>query len=322
MLSAEIIILEYVCPLAGVVTATVMFSAPYRDVLKATSETGQLGDLNPTPWAFMFGNCLGWVAYSMLTHNLFLLFANAPALILSIWLNMAAVKLQYENHKSSEMRKSLVDHLQTASTRGFIIQDEPSEQALKHQSSTRKETAQEADERALKHQSTSDKERAQEADEEKGHQGFGDLARVVWDVTSQHKPSPAPHERLVLGIATVWIAVISLVAFGQSAFGEDTGEIIVGITVNINLVFFYGAPLSSIAEVLRKQTTASIHIPTMVTNTANSVFWTAYGLAIWDLFIAIPNGLGAVLGVIQILLCFLFPREKKQKATVEQPGNK
>jgi solute carrier family 50 protein (sugar transporter) len=107
--------------------------------------------------------------------------------------------------------------------------------------------------------------------------------------------------------------------FGRSALGKETGKMILGIGGNINLVFFYGAPLSNIAEVLRKQTSASIHIPTMITNTANSAFWTVYAIGAWDLYLTIPNGLGAVLRVIQIILCILFPREKKQKRTVEQP---
>ena len=39
--------------------------APVKAVQDAVKR-GHLGDLNPTPWAFMTGNCLGWVAYSFL----------------------------------------------------------------------------------------------------------------------------------------------------------------------------------------------------------------------------------------------------------------
>jgi solute carrier family 50 protein (sugar transporter) len=38
------------------------------------------------------------------------------------------------------------------------------------------------------------------------------------------------------------------------------------------------------------------------------VFWCAYGIAVFDMFIAVPNGLGALLGVIQMFLCLVFPR--------------
>ena len=46
----------------------------------------------------------------------------------------------------------------------------------------------------------------------------------------------------------------------------------------------------------------------MATNTANGAFWTAYGLAVLDPFIYVPNGLGAALGVVQIFLVLTFPR--------------
>lgn len=52
MSDAGTIILEYVCPAVGVVLATQMFLAPYRDVQKAI-KAGSLGELNPLPWVFM-----------------------------------------------------------------------------------------------------------------------------------------------------------------------------------------------------------------------------------------------------------------------------
>jgi solute carrier family 50 protein (sugar transporter) len=56
----------------------------------------------------------------------------------------------------------------------------------------------------------------------------------------------------------------------------------------------------------------------MITNTLNGIFWTAYGLAILDPFIYVPNGLGAVLGAVQILLCVIFPRRKKPTSKEEE----
>ena len=70
MISAGKIILEYVCPAMGTILANVMFSAPFRDVKKAV-ERGHLGDLNPTPWAFMLGNCCGWITYAILIQNMY-----------------------------------------------------------------------------------------------------------------------------------------------------------------------------------------------------------------------------------------------------------
>jgi hypothetical protein len=59
--------------------------------------------------------------------------------------------------------------------------------------------------------------------------------------------------------------------------------------------------------VLKTRNSRSIHVPTMVTNTANGAFWCAYGFAVQDYLIGGPNGVGAFLGGIQIVLCVLFP---------------
>jgi hypothetical protein len=64
--------LEYLCPLAGTFTAVFMFLAPFSDLQKCAMVHHNLStlSLNPLPWAFMMGNCLGWVVYSVLKDNL------------------------------------------------------------------------------------------------------------------------------------------------------------------------------------------------------------------------------------------------------------
>jgi hypothetical protein len=96
------------------------------------------------------------------------------------------------------------------------------------------------------------------------------------------------------------------VTFADS-FSGSVKESIVGAIVIGNLLFFYGAPLSTIATVLKTRNSRSIHVPTMITNTANGAFWCAYGFALQDYLIGVPNGVGAFLGGIQIVLCVLFP---------------
>lgn len=275
-LSVSTIILEYVCPGLGVVICQFMFSAPYQDLQRAI-DRGHIGDLNPTPWAFMLGNCFGWVVYSALKQNLFIFFANAPGFLLSVYLNLGAVKLLYQKHHSTEIRKSFVAFLQN-------------------------------DEESIKRFSQEWKNETVEAVPASTAKTTPDWTTIVWNVTSQTTPAPAPHEKLVLGVVTIWTACMALLAFGQS-FDSNTRELIVGSVVNLNLVFFYGAPLSTIYTVFAQGNSSSIHIRTMVTNTLNGSFWTAYGIAVLDPFIYVPNGLGAVLGLIQVVLIVLYPRK-------------
>jgi solute carrier family 50 protein (sugar transporter) len=290
MLSASKMILEYVCPGAGTITGTLMWIAPWKAIHQATAR-GRLDDLNPLPWAFMLGNCIGWVTYGVLIQNIFVLVANAPGVLLSVYYNMQAIKLQFHEDRSTDLRKSIVSALEVeerSQSQAFFLP--PVEVPV--------ETTDDLEESLPpnKNQNTINDT----------NNIFLDYATIVWEVVAQKRLSPAPHEKVVMFMVTLWVAIISLVTFAGS-FSDSVKENIVGAVVIGNLVFFYGAPLSTIATVLKTRNTRTIHVPTMITSTANGTFWCAFGIAIQDYLIAGPNGVGAFLGGIQIVLYVLFP---------------
>lgn len=262
-----------------------MWTAPVRAVRRANRE-GRLGDLNPTPWAFMAGNCVGWIAYSFLIDNLFVFFANVFGFLLSVWLNLQAIKLQYGDFRSNEVKRSIVLALEEVSRRSFLVHNPE----VPEVESAEAPVSDENDESSV------------------ANGGIVDFARVVWNVTAQNTKAPVAHETIVLVVVVIWLTAISVVAYGSDVLSLSTRQLVVGVLVNLNLVFFYGSPLSTIFQVVRTRSSASIHVPTMITNTANGIFWCAFGVAVVDFFIAVPNGLGALLGGLQCALCVLFPR--------------
>jgi solute carrier family 50 (sugar transporter) len=319
MVAASVIILEWICPTLGVIIANIMFigesyevvpcpqqfslslsltrtkvhsvlthtsifaiynTAPVKAVRQAVTR-GHLGDLNPTPWVFMLGNCVGWITYSFLLQNLFIFFANAPGFLIAIWLNLCAAKLQYQTHRTNEIRQSLV----------LLVNQERNKLSQSF------------------NKSNNDDDNNDNEMEPPPTFILGDLAKLVLQVTTQEISAPAPHEYMVVGMMLLWTTVISVVGF-VSILDSHTRQLIIGIIVNINVLFFYGAPLSSILTVLRSKSSNSIHIPTMMTNTLNAVFWTAYGVAVLDPFLYLPNGTGAFFGGCQIILLILFPRSQ------------
>jgi solute carrier family 50 protein (sugar transporter) len=289
MLSASEIILEYVCPGCGTITGTLMWIAPWKGIQQATAR-GRLDDLNPLPWAFMLGNCIGWITYSVLIQNIFVLVANAPGLLLSVYYYMQAIKLQFHEDRSTDLRKSIVSALeveQELQSQAFLL---PPVEPLVTTDDLIESLPRD------KNQNTSNDT----------SNSLFDYANIVWEVVAQKRLSPAPHEKVVMFMVTLWVATISLVTFTDS-FSNSVKENIVGATVIGNLLFFYGAPLSTIATVLKSRSSRTIHVPTMITNTANGAFWCAYGIAVQDYLIGGPNGVGAFLGSIQIILCVLFP---------------
>lgn len=342
-------ILQQVFPAVGVLTGTFMSFAPYRAVLKA-SQKGTLGDLNPTPWVFMLGNCAGWVAYSYFTTNLYVLLPNVPGFILAIWLNIQAIKLQYENYRSTEFQTAIIEALENHKSGKKMVNkaeiqqvveqvvDEPPPIEILAPVTTAPVTEEESDDQSTDEDGyESDIEAASTAprrlslkkrfsfrnNNNDDQDGAGtvaeaaaemivDYASFVWDIAAQRTQAPASHELLVVGISTFWLLLLSFVVFAyQNDLDQQT--LIIGLAVNANLIFFYGAPLSKIATVLTDKSSKSIHVPTMVCSLINGSLWFVYGVAVRDFYIAVPNGFGAALGVLQLVLCLAFPRHKSKR---------
>mmetsp|Transcript_4760 Transcript_4760/g.6004 ORF Transcript_4760/g.6004 Transcript_4760/m.6004 type:complete len:258 (-) Transcript_4760:397-1170(-) len=238
-LSAADIITGYVCPSLGVILSNAVFFAPIR-ALSSAIKSKSLGELNPLPWAYMTGNCLGWVAYSYMTKNVFVFLANGPGLLCSVWLNAGAVKLQYCEVYVNDNGESSIEQ---------------------------------------------------------------DLVMPKTALTKQ--------EKALLAILSGWTAVLTGVAFME--ISNDTKEMIVGIVVNVNLVFFYGAPLSTIATVVQSRDSSSIHGCTMMTSLLNCTFWTIYAVAVKDKYIFIPNAAGLCLSIIQAILYFGCPKQTRER---------
>jgi len=265
----------------------------------------------PSPWAFMLGNTYGWIFYSILVQDLFVFFGNAPGFLMAFWLNLQAAKMQYETFRSIETRKSIIRELEHAS-RGMELKVAPAAGAAAGAAADTKPLV-----GGSPTNDTSNTAAIDDPEEQQAQERQSDTARIVCGVVSQKLAAPAPHEHLAMANVFVWLAITALISFA-SAFSDRTKELIVGISVNLNLVVFYGAPLSTILTVLTTKSSSSIHVRTMLTNTFNGLFWAAYGIAITDLFIAVPNSLGAGLGVIQIMLCLFFPRKKDAALAVDE----
>ena len=295
MLSARDIILDYVCPCLGVITANIMFAAPVQSVRNAAAH-GTLGTLNPTPWAFMTGACTGWITYSFvrfeqvgLRDGLFIWLANGPGFILSIWLNMAAVKLQYCDRVSKMMRGNFAKLLD-ADRAGDRQNIDVRPRRMSLSASGRPKLRQ----------------RLQSAlflDEDAIH--YAILRKRALDVSIEKTFIPAPQEKLVLSIVAFYLVLITTLSFLE--LSADKWKGVIGAVVNTNQIFFYGAPLSTIYTVIKTRDSSSIHRRTMLLNTFNAVFWTAYGFAVPDWVIWLPNGLGAILGFAQLALRLVFP---------------
>ena len=89
------------------------------------------------------------------------------------------------------------------------------------------------------------------------------------------------------------------------------GSIYAGYLAVLILLIYYASPLSVVYKVLATRSSASLHWPLSVMSVVNGSLWVAYGLAVKDVFIYGPNGVGVVLGFFQLLLVLIFPRDEE-----------
>jgi uncharacterized protein with PQ loop repeat len=112
-------------------------------------------------------------------------------------------------------------------------------------------------------------------------------------------------ETILLRILILWLSILVCVGWLGVANGHERA--VMGVLANINVIFFYGAPLQTMQTVIGEKSSESIHVPTMIMNLLNTCFWILYGLAKEDPVIYFPNIIGFGLGVIQMLLCLIYP---------------
>jgi hypothetical protein len=115
-----------------------------------------------------------------------------------------------------------------------------------------------------------------------------------------------PQEVIFLRIVIAWVLILIWVGWLQP--GNEAANI--GLIVNVNLIFFYGAPLQAMQTVIQDRASNSIHVPTMMMNWLCTSFWLLYGIAQLDPVIYAPNAIGLLLGITQGILCLMYPRKK------------
>jgi len=81
-----------VAPVLGATMANVMFASGFPEVLAKRRE-GKLGDYNPLPTPIVFGNCLGWLSYALLSKDPYVTAANVPGLLLGFWYVLTCLPL-------------------------------------------------------------------------------------------------------------------------------------------------------------------------------------------------------------------------------------
>lgn len=76
-------------------------------------------------------------------------------------------------------------------------------------------------------------------------------------------------------------------------------------------VIFFAAPCCMLMDVLRTKSTEMLPLPLILMSFIGSVQWFAFGLIANDLFLQVPNLLGALLSGTQLMLFCLYPNKPR-----------
>lgn len=146
---------------------------------------------------------------------------------------------------------------------------------------------------------------------------IGVLYSIIFYVNTPHKRSLY---RTMVGPALLLYAVLLYVKY--LAEDEDAARPPLGMVCTLWTVVNYGSPLATLAEVVRSRSTESLAFPLCAANLVVGTEWFIYGLMLQDMFIQVPNLLGALLGLGQLSLFLVYPSSSKAptSSTKVPPG--
>ncbi|KAG0538376.1 hypothetical protein BDA96_03G230600 [Sorghum bicolor] len=114
------------------------------------------------------------------------------------------------------------------------------------------------------------------------------------------------------------VAVVLGVILG--AHTHEKRSMIVGILCVIFGSVMYASPLTIMGKVIKTKSVEYMPFLLSLVNFLNGCCWTAYALIRFDLYVTIPNALGAFFGLIQLILYFWYYKSTpKKEKNVELP---
>jgi uncharacterized protein with PQ loop repeat len=115
---------------------------------------------------------------------------------------------------------------------------------------------------------------------------------------------PGSVRQHVLALTAVIVAILALAVLQPFGLYSETLIGNIGVTI---CVLMFASPLSVIKLVLKTKSAGSIPLPFTVLTTVNCLMWTVFGwFAMKDVNVYLPNFLGLVSGIIQVLLKLVY----------------
>ncbi|KAF7107374.1 hypothetical protein CFC21_108006 [Triticum aestivum] len=126
----------------------------------------------------------------------------------------------------------------------------------------------------------------------------------------------------MLGVLAIEAAFMAAVVAGVlvGAHTHEKRSMIVGILCVIFGSIMYASPLTIMGKVIRTKSVEYMPFFLSLVNFLNGLCWTGYALIKFDIYITIPNALGTIFGLVQLILYGYYYRSTPKKGkNVELP---
>ncbi|KAJ0458656.1 putative SWEET sugar transporter [Helianthus annuus] len=125
-----------------------------------------------------------------------------------------------------------------------------------------------------------------------------------------YAPKKARMESLKLIVLLIVVGFGLIVVLTQFLASGVTRGVIVGWICLVFSLCVFVAPLGVLRQVIKTKSVEYMPILLSVALTLSAVMWFFYGLLLGDFNIAIPNVLGFIFGIIQMILYFIYKNKK------------
>ncbi|KAL0921119.1 hypothetical protein M5K25_008156 [Dendrobium thyrsiflorum] len=128
---------------------------------------------------------------------------------------------------------------------------------------------------------------------------------------------PSSSQLKMCGMLIGVFAIFGLITFlSLQMFDHQSRQIFVGYINVASLISMFASPLFIINLVIKTKSVEFMPFHLSLATFLMSISFFAYGLLLRDFFIYIPNGLGSVLGIIQLLLYGHYREKSREDYTL------
>ncbi|XP_041014316.1 bidirectional sugar transporter N3-like [Juglans microcarpa x Juglans regia] len=141
---------------------------------------------------------------------------------------------------------------------------------------------------------------------------FGCVIEIIY-ISMFFAYAPKAPRKLILNMfASMNLGLFSLIVLTSHFLVKNSYRVqVLGWICVVVSVAVFAAPLSIVAQVIRTRSVEFMPFSLSFFLTLSAMMWFAYGLFLKDICVALPNILGFVLGLLQMLLYAMYRNTKK-----------